>query len=383
MIFNMKKIPYLNYLTITIGIGVLVALAFMAPTKPITKTAKNVVAPEIEKIKSLTNTEAQAAELKKLLERVGPEETQEQMFRSGLPFTGQTHLLIHVIGDYVYEKLGLDGLSSCKDYFLSACYHGFIINTLGDSGLPGMVEVMENCDKAPPGVASQCAHGAGHGFVAWHDYDLLKGLEMCDELGSKTSNFAYFNCYDGVFMENVWGVHGGKPSEKRWVKPDDINYPCNDPRIPEKYLTGCWANQATLIYQYYKGDLKKTAQACEAVFKEEYRSSCYNNLYRQIHPLTEGSKDKVLALCQNSVGKERQGECVLTNMSAYWGVGDRKVPYEICEIVPEPLKSNCFERLTGMVGFYYKNSPKDKSFYCSKISSTIFKNKCLGNKTYE
>lgn len=375
----MKK-NYSNYLMIALLAAGLTLLALFAPIATIKNNSGNTVAPEILKIKSLKSVEEQSTELKKLLERVGPLEAQEQMFRSGLPFTGQTHLLVHVIGDYVYDNLGQKGLASCKDYFLSACYHGFIINTLGDSGLPGLVEVMESCNEALPGVASQCAHGSGHGFVAWHDYDLVKALEMCDELGSKVSNFGYFNCYDGVFMENFWGVHNGTPSEKRWIKEGDINYPCNDPRIAEKYLTGCWANQATLIYQYYKGDLRKTAQACDVVAKEEYRNSCYNNLYRQIHPLTAGSKDKVLALCQNVISKDRQDECVLTNMSAYWGVGDRKVPYEICDIVVEPLKNSCFERLSNMVGFYYNNSPKDKELYCSKISSTLYRNKCLGNK---
>ena len=307
---------------------------------------------EIENIKALTNTEAQGVELRKLLERVGPEEAQEQMLRSGFPFTGQTHLLIHVVGDYVYEKYGLEGLPYCRDYFLSACYHGFILNTLGDFGLEGLAGTMANCNNAATGVASQCAHGAGHGFVAWHDYDLLKALAMCDDLGSKVENFGHFNCYDGVFMENFWGVHDGVPSPKRWVKEGDIGYPCSDPRIPEKYLTGCWANQATLIYQHYKGDLTKTALACEAVTNEEYQDACYNNLFRQIHPITEGKIPKVFSLCAIMTGTDRQNECVLTNMSAYFSVGDRILPGKICAMAQGELKARCFERLDGMIKYY-------------------------------
>ena len=308
--------------------------------------------PEIEKILSLKNTKEQAVELTKLLKRVGPVETQEQMFRSGLPFTGETHLLVHTVGDYIYDTYGPEGLTYCKDYFLSACYHALIIDTLGDYGMTGMVDVMKKCSEAGGyTVAGQCAHGAGHGFVAWQDYDLVKALKMCDELGSKSSNFPSFNCYDGVFMENVWGVHNGTPSEKRWVKEDDIYYPCNDPRIPEKYLKGCWSNQATLIYQHFKGDLKKTAEACDAVPEPEYKEMCYNNFARQIHPMTQGQVSKVLTLCQNATGEKWQDYCILTNVTAYWSVGDHNLPTQICTALKDTLKQTCLDRVKTLESY--------------------------------
>lgn len=336
--------------------------------------------PEIEKILALRDTQEQSDELEKLLERVGPLEAQEEMVHSGLPFTGETHLLIHTVGNFIYKKYGQDGLSYCKDYFLSACYHAVILNTLGDHGINGVAEALALCEReGGPIVSSQCAHGAGHGFVAWHDYDLLKGVKMCDQLGEKVERFSYFNCYDGAFMENIWGVHNGAPSEKRWVKNDDIYYPCNDPRIPEKYLKGCWSNQATLIYQHFNGDLKKTALACDAVTSLEYRETCYNNFSRQIHPLTQGSVEKVKSLCGNASGENWQDYCMLTNMTSYWSVGDRTLPFSICESLEGALKENCFGRLSGMIAFYYPTI-EERAFYCEKISSTIVRNECLSSQ---
>ena len=358
-----RYIPALALLIIALAI-------FFFPTTPSTP------APEIEKIKTLTSTKEQSEELLKLLKRVGPIETQELMVRSGMPFTGETHLLIHTIGDYIYDEYGQDGLSYCKDYFLSACYHAFIINTLGDSGLDGMANVMEKCEIAGPGVPSQCAHGSGHGFVAWQDYDLVKALEMCDKLGEKSPNFPYFNCYDGVFMENIWGVHNGAPSEKRWIKDNDIYYPCNDPRIPEKYLRGCWSNQATLIYQHYKGDLKQTALACDAVENPEYRDVCYDNLARQIHPMTDGSLEKVASLCSVATGEARRNECILINMTSYWSVGDRVVPFEICDSLSGELQNQCFDRLIGSIRFETGQNLNERKTQCDKISSEIHRNKC-------
>ncbi len=322
---------------------------------------------EILEIKSLHNTAAQSKVLTELLDRVGPVEAQEELLRSGLPFTGETHLLVHTIGNYIYEKYGPAGLSYCRDYFLSACYHAFILNDLADHGLPGMVEVMKDCANAGPGVLPQCAHGSGHGFVAWHDYDLLKALAMCDELGGKVPNFPYFNCYDGVFMENFWGIHSGTPSPKRWVSDTDIYYPCTDPRIPTKYINACWGNQATSIYQHFKGDLKKTAEACDAVPDPEHRSYCYNNFARQIHPMTQGDASKAFSLCDLATGDARKNECIMTIVSSAWSVGDRVMPFEICNRLTGPMQNECSTRLIGLIAYYYPAQSNERKLYCAKI----------------
>ena len=336
---------------IFLGIGaVLVGATFLSSaSSSLDKKASTDKAPEIEKILTLTNTQEQSAELLKLLERIGPAKAQEELLHSGLPFTGETHLLVHTVGNFIYDKSGKDGLAECRDYFLSACYHAVILNTLGDAGLEGVAEAMALCDKAGGfTVAAQCAHGAGHGFVAWHDYDLIKALEMCDSLGTQTQNFSYFNCYDGVFMENIWGVHNGAPSPKRWVKENDIYYPCNDSRIPEKYLNGCWSNQATRAYQYFQGNLRKTAQFCDSVENTSHQETCYNNFSRQIHPLTQGSVEKVHSLCNNASGEKWRDYCILTNMTSYWSVGDHLLPKKICESVQGQLRADCFSRLEGL-----------------------------------
>jgi hypothetical protein len=360
---------------------VLIAISAVAPSRisgqDSTQSKKS---PEIEKILALKSTKEQSVELINLMERVGPEQAQEEMLRSGLPFTGETHLLIHYIGNFVYDEYGKDGLAYCKDYFLSACYHAVILNTLGDNGLPGVAEAMKKCEEVGRSiVASQCAHGAGHGFVAWHDYDLLKGVEMCDELGAQVERFAYFNCYDGAFMENIWGVHNGAPSPKRWVKADDIYYPCTDPRIPRKYLNGCWSNQATLIYQLYQGDLRKTALACDGVAETDFRQTCYNNFSRQIHPLTLGSVEKVKELCSFATGESWRDYCILTNMTSYWSVGDRNTPYKICDSLAGQLADKCFTNLSHMIPYYFPN-PEERNYYCQKLSSKIHRTQCLEQK---
>jgi hypothetical protein len=175
----------------------------------------------------------------------------------------------------------------------------------------------------------------------------------------------------------VWGVHDGKPSEKRWVKPEtDLYYPCTDPRIAEKYLSACWANQATLMYQYFKADLKKTAQACDGVENPAYKEMCYNNFARQIHPLTNGKAENVLALCKNATGQYWQDYCMLSNMTAAWSVGDRAMPYALCDGATGAIRAQCFDRLVSMINFDYANSSSERTTYCDKISDTTYVQTC-------
>ena len=70
-----------------------------------------------------------------------------QLFQSHLPFTGQTHLLDHVVGDILYEQRGAAGLAFCKDYFLGACYHAIILRVIAEKGITSTEDLLKECGK--------------------------------------------------------------------------------------------------------------------------------------------------------------------------------------------------------------------------------------------
>jgi hypothetical protein len=75
------------------------------------------VNPEIQALRSETTHEGQQALIRTLVLRVGPEAAQDELYRSGLPFTGETHLVIHAVGSLLYEKFGTKGIAHCRPYF--------------------------------------------------------------------------------------------------------------------------------------------------------------------------------------------------------------------------------------------------------------------------
>ena len=346
------------------------------PSEVLKNLKKETSPEEIEKIKTTSNLNEQVVFYKKLIERVGPEEAQDALYKSGLPFDGQTHLLNHAIGDILYEKHGPSGLTFCKDYFLSSCYHGFVIHAVADGGVEALREVMATCWKKGPSVAVQCAHAIGHGLLTWVGYaNLTEALTKCDYVATISENFPTYNCHDGVFMENIWAVHeDGKPSKDRWVSNTDPVYPCNDPRIDEQYIKACWSNQPMRMYQMFGQDVTPVGVECLKLGNNIYKETCFDSLARQIHPVTNGNPDEVFRLC----GLMPQGfetACITSIVRAAFGVGDRELPFSLCERIEETSKISCYQSLGGIIKSYYANS-QDGQALCEKITNPKWRNLC-------
>lgn len=334
--------------------------------------------PEITAIKNTTNIDEQVVIYKKLIDRVGPQQAQEDLKNSGLPFDGQTHLLNHTAGDWLYKKYGTEGLVFCRDYFLSSCYHGFVIYAIADRGFEGLLEIMSTCQQKGSPVAMQCAHAIGHGFLAWVGYvNLTSALLECDKLSDQSQNFPLYNCHDGVFMENVWAVHEtGKPSKERWVKDSDPVYPCNDTRIPQKYIKACWSNQPMRMYQMFNQDLVKVAKECLKLTNNIYQTTCFDALARQIHPLTNGNPNEVFRLC-GLMTKDWINPCIFSILKAEFGVGGRVLPFTLCQQIEEDGKGGCHQALSDIIKAYYNNNPQEKTKLCKQIPDISSQKVCI------
>ena len=330
---------------------------------------------EMKTLATLTDKKEQAKLVRTMAEKYGTLETLAFMRQSGLPFTGETHLLVHEIGNVAYEKYGKKALLYCDESFLSACYHGVILNALADSGLEGVTEYIDACKAAGERVVAQCSHAAGHGFLAWQDYKVLEALPYCDRLAEMDSAIPTYNCYDGVFMENIFGVHDGKPSPNRMIKAGEPYYPCN--AVPGKYQGGCYANQATVMFEVFKGDLKRVAESCDAITTKELEKICFNNFARQIHPMTLGKTETAVKLCQNAPDLYWQDDCMISLVSAAFSVGDTKeMPYAQCRaIAGHPRENECYQALWQHIESYGKDRT-ERLAWCGNVKDASRQKEC-------
>ena len=365
----------LSLVVINIGIiGYLGATFFMQPdVKPaIAQTEPE----EITEIKVTQDMTARSQLYKKLIERVGPVQAQESLAHSGIPFDGQSHLLNHEVGEWLYSKYSTKGLAYCKDYFLSSCYHGYLIEFIADKGEDHLKDVMEECWKIGAPTATQCAHGIGHGLLAWNGYkNLPAALHDCDKVATQSPKFPTYNCYDGVFMENNWAVHeDGTPSPDRWYKADDPTYPCYDNAIDEKYRRACWSNQPQVMYKMFNGDISKVAKQCENIEATDYQETCFDSLARQINPVTQGNVDEVFKLC-NVMPVGWKSKCVDSNVSAFFSVGDHQLPFTLCEIIPESGKKGCYEVLQQRISSYIPTL-SERIAMCKRVPTVYLTPQC-------
>jgi hypothetical protein len=331
---------------------------------------------ELEKIKSTNIVSVQSQWYLKLIERVGPEEAQEILWDSDLPRTGNTHLLNHISGDYLFEKFGPGGIVKCQNYFSASCYHGIVIKTVGSGQLDRIGELMESCQQAGFSAPRKCSHALGHGFVAALDYpNLFKALDLCDQVTNQNiPGYQGSQCLVGAFMENIWGIHEGTPSPNRLIKADDNFYPCNDARMKDHYMKACWFNQAFQMNKVFRGDLVKVASECTMLDVQEHRQACLDGAFRALSSRTNNNVSEKFANCQR-MPKPYILTCLTTNAQAAYQQGDNTTPIKICDRIPSSDQNVCYERLYRVV--IVESSPQERQDFCTVKVPSHRRDQCL------
>jgi hypothetical protein len=338
-----------------------------------------VIEPEILALRSEVRLAEQQQLIRALVSRIGPEAAQEKLLQSGLPFTGESHLIMHTLGTYIYEKFGIAGIAHCSPYFLGACYHGFLLEAVSQHGPEVIPKVWLQCQKTGFATMDQCAHAAGHGLLAWYKHAVKEALFRCDALAGSIDHFTAFNCYDGVFMENVWNLHhhehGAQPQK---MERAPLENPCDASSLEQKYLPACWGNQVTVLYKAFEGDLARIAVNCDALTNDASKESCFNGLARQINPLTHGSTQEAVALCAKASAGKWYNKCLITNAEAAFAVGDEvKMPFEICGKIDEAVRGTCYERLSALIALYAGTNVKRAEQLCANIGERQYRESCL------
>ena len=208
------------------------------------------------------------------------------------------HTLSHIIGEILYNRSGLAGLSVCTPHFGFGCYHGFAGKFVEERGVGAVNEFVTAC-KGPP-HDSYCEHGIGHGLLAYlGDSKLTEALQLCPSGRSGSVG----GCYNGVFMEyfvnNLRRESGGS------VRPLDSALPegsCST--ISEKFRPACyyelpawWRLSWFLSGATFDEQFKKIGQWCAAVADAHLRAICFQGAGAQVAPFSEYDTARIQKTC--------------------------------------------------------------------------------------
>jgi cytochrome c553 len=279
------------------------------------------------------------------------------------------HRITHTIGAASLEHF--DGsvaraLSEGKATCWSGYYHGVVEHSFAGTTraqLPAKARATCVGDdvRRTSYIAYQCVHGLGHGLMIHTGYDLPESLRVCDTLGT---DWDRTSCHAGVFMENVSSSYGVK---SRWLKDDDLIYPCND--VAEKHKLYCYLMVTSRILAANGYDWQKTVATCNES-EPNWVATCFQSLGRDASGNTRQNAPRILEICGLAARMAR--ECI------YGAARDivsndagprRAIP--LCERAPAEARAYCFEGIGTILGGLH-TFREERRAACRRVTQRYF-----------
>jgi len=282
--------------------------------------------------------------LSALIDKVGPEKAYEQ-FKADFAdkHFGVQHTAAHVMGELLYEKAGVKGLSVCDSTFAFGCYHSFFGRALAEQGLGIIPELDAACIAKFGPLGTGCQHGIGHGLMEYFSHSgLLSALDSCS---ATTQKKALFGCTSGVFMEyNVPIIVTDKDAftQPRALDKTKPYEPC--PKLPVKYHESCYYEMAQWWDKEnnFKDDYKKIGQLCQAIGEQPSRESCFLGAGNIAAPSSDYKVKEAIAKCKQMPSLESQMTCQSgASWSFYASVTYRNLAADVCKDLPADSQRRC------------------------------------------
>lgn len=205
----------------------------------------------------------------------------------------QCHTYEHIAAEMSFKDNGYNArpvLNACDNSpsCSGGCYHSAMMEAAMQTGLsdPALKQLIQLCDdRSDRSKTAQCFHGMGHGFVHDSGFDLLKSLNLCDQVTS--DSFYRSSCYDGVFMQATEPdfVTGEVPP---YFSLSDPLYPCSG--VPEQYRPSCYRYAAERALG--TRSFAETAAICLSITKEEWQQPCRIEVYTALVRSANESQEK-------------------------------------------------------------------------------------------
>ncbi len=254
------------------------------------------------------------------------------------PAKGNAHDMAHLVGQLIFKKEGLRGLSVCTPDFAFGCYHGLLEVAFsqadGQSGAEKIRSAEAACRSvsAAGGALASCIHGIGHGLITYREHDFTQALTDCDIVKDTVRTY----CHDGIFMELA------KSAEPNFYHPEDPLYPCNTLALP--YQGPCARSQASVMKNRMKLDTPRIAELCRESGSETIHHNCIAALGFDAAHLNLNDAGVSITECERIENGADQADCkssaageLVFQNAASWKKGSAA----ICESLSGNYKKVC------------------------------------------
>jgi hypothetical protein len=206
-------------------------------------------------------------------------------------------------------------------------------------------------------VAYQCVHGLGHGLMLHMGYDLPSALKVCDKLATAWDRSS---CTGGVFMENIASSYG---ITSKWLKDDDLIYPCNAVAVRHKLY--CYLMATSRILPKVNYDWDEAARICRTA-EEGWVATCFQSYGRDASGMSLQQAEGILGICAKA--GDMEVECIFgaaRDVANSDADGERAV--RLCDAVREGLLRYCYWAVGTILGTLH-TAQADRSRACRALS---------------
>ena len=207
------------------------------------------------------------------------------------------HLFTHIFGALLYEKVGIEGVSTCDEFSTFGCYHGFWREAILNKDGIGHSSLVKIC----PLGSIACQHGIGHGILAYLGTSrVAEALEICEEL----SYIDLKSCPYGVFMEHIRPTFPGSTNhilDALSFDPAHPYAPCS--RVPAKFLESCYAVLPGWWSIVLEGDDVAIGRLCGNMESRLSRETCFRQIGSYVagrYPSKQSLEEKSIVHDSNS-----------------------------------------------------------------------------------
>jgi cytochrome c553 len=268
--------------------------------------------------------------------------------RSDPAVESDCHRIGHTIGAASLEHFEgrvAEALAAGRATCWSGYYHGVVEHAFQGSErheLPAKARsiCVGDAVRRTGHVAYQCVHGLGHGLMIHTGYDLPESLRVCDTLETAWDQTS---CHAGVFMENVSSSYGVK---SRWLRDDDLIYPCNV--VEPQHKLYCYLMLTSRILGANGYDWRKTVATCRES-EPEWVATCFQSLGRDASGNTRQDADGILDICR--LGGDDARECIYGAARDIVSndAGPRRA-VALCRGAPAATRAYCYEGIGTILG---------------------------------
>jgi hypothetical protein len=288
------------------------------------------------------------------------------------PIEQNCHRIAHTMGSAALErfknKIGqafAAGSSSCwSGYYHGILEHAFQTEKLKEFTSDELARISKKfCDdpdvRATNWIAYQCVHGLGHGLMITTELDLPLALESCNKLAN---NWDQQSCKGGVFMENISTSYG---VESKWIKKDDLLYPCNTIKEGDKLY--CYLMVTSYVLRQNGWNWDATAALC-AGGEKNWVATCFQSYGRDASGSTRQNAVEILKLCDTAGKHGGQLDCILgasKDMTANYNDGEKAA--RMCDLAPDEHRHSCYWAI-GTISGGFTATADDRLRDCQKYT---------------